>query len=203
MFVNVAYHVFCNSAPPRTAFSNACTRHCLRDPARDVVLTSHKSDLEIDGTFKDLYVMLDRVDVHCIWVSEKVLSLLPTPLPNVPGGEIPAKGVFCDNAIDIVTKFYPKPSKERTTKFIKDAMWELNKLGIVGIHDAGVFPSELKLYEELSNDEDWNVRVYAMIECETRNTFCPESAKKISTPDGKLHVRSVKLFGGPYILPLL
>ncbi|KAF2644553.1 amidohydrolase 3 [Massarina eburnea CBS 473.64] len=152
-------------------------------------------DLEIDSNFKDLYVMLDRVDVHCIWVSEKVLSLLPEPLPNVPGGEIPAKGVFCDNAMDIVMKYYPKPSKERKTKFIKDAMYELNKFGIVGIHDAGVFPAEFKLYQELCQDDDWTVRVYAMLECETRNTFCPEDVTKQATLNGRLHVRSVKLFG--------
>ncbi|KAF1954951.1 amidohydrolase 3 [Byssothecium circinans] len=153
------------------------------------------NDLEIDSTFKDLYVMLDRVDVHCIWVSGKVLSLLPDPLPEVPGGEIPAKGVFCDNAMDIVMKYYPKPNREQRTKFIKDAMYELNKFGIVGVHDAGVFPSEFKLYEELSQDDDWTVRVYAMLECETRNTFCPQDATKGATPDGKLQVRSVKLFG--------
>jgi predicted amidohydrolase YtcJ len=82
--------------------------------------------------------MLDRVDVHCIWVSNKVLSLLPTKIDNIPGGEIPAKGVFCDNAMEIVLKHYPEPGKERKTKFVKDAMLELNKLGIVGMHDAGV-----------------------------------------------------------------
>lgn len=146
--------------------------------------------------------MLDRVDVHCIWVSENVLSLLPNPLPQVPGGDIPAKGVFCDNAMEIVMKYYPKPSKERRTKFIKDAMYELSKLGIVGMHDAGVFPSELKLYEELSMDEDWTVRVNAMVECQTRNTFCPGDVEKISKPNGKFHVQSVKLFAGmhPWLL---
>jgi predicted amidohydrolase YtcJ len=153
-------------------------------------------DLEINSDFKEQYIMLDRVDVHCIWVSEAVLALLPSPLPDIPGGEIPANGVFCDNAMDIVTQHYPKPNKERKTKFVKEAMWELNKLGIVGIHDAGVFPAELDVYEELSNGEDWNVRVYAMLECETRNTFCPENARKIETPNEKLFVRSVKLFGG-------
>ncbi|KAJ4299520.1 hypothetical protein N0V90_004765 [Kalmusia sp. IMI 367209] len=151
-------------------------------------------DLEIGGSFKDLYVMLDRVDVHCIWVSEKVLSLLPKPFPQVPGGEIPARGVFCDNAMDIVMKYYPKPSKARRTKWLQDAMFELNKHGIVGMHDAGVFPSELKLYEELAANDTWSVRVYAMIECETRNTFCPDDVTKVSTSDGKLHVQSVKLF---------
>ncbi|KAF2200986.1 hypothetical protein GQ43DRAFT_52041 [Delitschia confertaspora ATCC 74209] len=153
------------------------------------------ADLEIGGQFKDLYVMLDRVDVHCIWVSPKVLSLLPLPIPEVPGGDIPAMGIFCDNAMDLVLEHYPKPSSERRAKFLKDAMWDLNKLGVVGMHDAGVFPSELKLYEELADNEDWTVRVYAMMECEKRNTFCPEDAVKISRDDGKLSVRSVKLFG--------
>ncbi|CAI6334549.1 unnamed protein product [Periconia digitata] len=151
-------------------------------------------DLEINDKFRDLYVMLDRVDVHCIWVSKKVLSLLPNPLPEVPGGEIPAEGIFCDNAMEIVLKHYPEPTVERKTKFIKDAMHELNKFGVVGMHDAGVTPSHLKLYETLSLDENWTVRVYAMIECETRNTFCPNEAIKVETPNGKLRVQSVKLF---------
>jgi predicted amidohydrolase YtcJ len=144
--------------------------------------------------------MLDRVDVHCIWVSEKVLSLLASPLPEVPGGEVPASGVFCDNAMDTVMKYYPQPSKERKARYVKDAMRELNKLGIVGMHDAGVSPSELDLYEELVEDADWSVRVNAMIECETRNTFCPTEARTIAAPNGKLHVRSVKLFGGRSML---
>ncbi|KAJ4368577.1 hypothetical protein N0V86_009484 [Didymella sp. IMI 355093] len=154
------------------------------------------SDLEIGEAFKEQYVMLDRVDVHCIWVSDKVLELLPSPLPEVPaGGEIVAKGVFCDNAMEMVLEHYPKPGRDRKSKFVKDAMFELNKLGIVGMHDAGVVPGDLKLYEELSNDADWTVRVNAMIECDTRNTFCPSDVKKVSTANGKFHVRSVKLFG--------
>jgi predicted amidohydrolase YtcJ len=140
--------------------------------------------------------MLDRVDVHCIWVSNKVLSLLPTNIGDVPGGEIPAKGIFCDNAMDIVLRHYPKPGKARKTKFVKDAMRELNELGIVGMHDAGVTPTELQLYEELSRDDDWNVRVNAMVECEDRNTFCPQAVKQVLTLNGMFHVRSVKLFGG-------
>ncbi len=142
--------------------------------------------------------MLDRVDVHCVWVSEKVLSLLPSQLPNIPGGEIPETGVFCDNAMDIVLEHYPRPNKAQKTKFVKDAMADLNKFGIVGMHDAGVIPGDLELYQELSTNGDWTVRVYAMIECDVRNTFCPEAVGKISTPDGNFHVKSVKLFGGMY-----
>lgn len=137
-------------------------------------------------------------------MSEKVLDLLPSPLPAVPaGGEVVAKGVFCDNAMEMVLEYYPKPGKDRKSKFVKDAMIELNSLGIVGMHDAGVVPGDLRLYKELSNDEDWTVRVNAMIECDARNTFCPDEVKKVSTPNGMFHVRSVKLFGGTWLFPIL
>lgn len=142
--------------------------------------------------------MLDRVDVHCVWVSNKVLSLLPSPLPETPGGEIPASGVFCDNAMDIVMAQYPTPDKERKSQFIKSAMQDLNQLGIVGMHDAGVLPNDLKMYEELADQEDWTLRVYAMMECDKRNTFCPEDSFKVTRDDGLLDVRSVKLFAGTY-----
>lgn len=126
-----------------------------------------------------------------------MLELLPSPILEVPaGGEVVSEGVFCDNAMDLVLEHYPKPSKDRKAKFVTDAMVELNKLGIVGMHDAGVVPSELKLYEELSSAGAWTVRVNAMIECDARNTFCPHDVKKFSTPNGMFHVRSVKLFGG-------
>ena len=116
---------------------------------------------------------------------------------------MPAKGVFCDNAMDIVLEYYPKPTKARKTEFIKTAMAELNKHGIVGMHDAGVVPADLELYEELANDPDWTVRVNAMIECDVRNTFCPGAVRKVSTPNGRFHVNSVKLFGGLYTRPTL
>lgn len=170
-----------------------------------MILTSSKSDLESSAILAGKYIMLDRVDVHCIWVSSSVLSLLPDSLPEIPGGEIitdPGPGVFCDNAMDIVLEQWPKPTKEKKIGFIKNAMIELNKVGLVGMADAGVTPSNLMIYDELaeksSNDQegDWTVRVYAMVECDKRNTFCPEDAPWIERTDGMLSVKSVKLFGG-------
>lgn len=159
--------------------------------------------------------MLDRVDVHCTWVSQAVLDLLPQDIPDVPGGEIirtPGMGVFCDNAMDIVMALWPRPNAAKKKEFVKSAMKELHKVGLVGMHDAGVFPRDIALYNEMSQtSEDWTLRVYAMLECAERNTFCPEDAKKIEHPDGFFAVRSVKLFAGtqppflhpPFYTPLL
>ncbi|AEO64549.1 uncharacterized protein THITE_2110802 [Thermothielavioides terrestris NRRL 8126] len=154
--------------------------------------------LEEDELLRGKYFMLDRVDVHCTWVSKAVLDLLPADLPEeVPGGEIvrtPGMGVFCDNAMDLVTALWPRPSAERKKTFVASAMRELHKVGLVGVHDAGVLPQDLALYDEMSRSDDWTLRVYAMVECPERNTFCPEEAVKVDHPDGMLSVQSVKLF---------
>ncbi|KAK4159342.1 amidohydrolase 3 [Cladorrhinum sp. PSN259] len=157
--------------------------------------------LEGDEELKGKYVMLDRVDVHCTWVSKAVLDLLGDDVPDdVEGGEIvrtPGMGVFCDNAIDLITAVWDKPGKERRKEWVGSAMRELNKVGIVGMHDAGVLPEDVGMYEEMAEEgqkEKWTVRVYAMYECPERNTFCPDLVKKVERDDGTLKVRSVKLF---------
>lgn len=153
--------------------------------------------------------MLDRIDVHCTWVSHAVLDLLPQDLPDeIPGGEIvvdPGRGVFCDNAMDrIVYPLYPQPSPQRKREFVRVAMASLNSVGLVGMHDAGATPETLALFAEMAEEESvagagggWTLRVYAMLECAVRNTFCPDAFPKMTRGDGFLTVRSVKLFAGP------
>lgn len=71
---------------------------------RSILTACDQADLSADDKLKDLYIMLDRVDVHCIWVSQAVLNLLPDPISDVDGGEVvrePGMGVFCDNAVSI------------------------------------------------------------------------------------------------------
>lgn len=163
------------------------------------MLTWKKAELEADENLKGRYIMLDRVDVHCVWVSQAVLELLPDPLVDIPGGEIirePGMGVFCDNAMDLIMLHWPRPGVDMKKRFVKDAMKSLNSVGLVGMHDAGVVPKDLDLYKEMAGKDDWTVRVYAMIECEKRNTFCPEQVSKFVHEDGFLQIQSVKLFAG-------
>ncbi|KAI1500770.1 amidohydrolase family-domain-containing protein [Biscogniauxia marginata] len=155
------------------------------------------NDLAADKELSDLYIMLDRVDVHCIWVSQAVLNLLPDLIPDIPGGEIvrdPGMGVFCDNAMDMVMALWPKPDNEKKQKFVKSAMGKLNEVGLVGIHDAGATPGNLQLFRDLAGGDDWTVRVYTMVECYERNTFCPDEVERYNSPDGFLSIQSVKLF---------
>lgn len=153
--------------------------------------------------------MLDRVDVHCVWVSRAVLDLLPADIPDIPGGEVvrePGLGVFCDNAMNMVMALWPAPGPDRKKAFVRSAMRELNRVGLVGMHDAGATRAHVDLFEDMVRDardgkDEWSVRVYAMHECEKRNSFCPREARKVEDERGFLTVRSVKLFAGAYSVP--
>ncbi|KAL6819293.1 amidohydrolase family domain-containing protein [Trichoderma camerunense] len=155
------------------------------------------NDIEQDDELRGIFMMLDRIDVHCSWVSKAVLNLLPEEIPDVPGGDIirdPGPGVFCDNAMDMIMALWPKPGEEEKAQAVKSAMKELNKVGLVGMHDAGVTADNARLYSELATSPDWTVRVYSMLECEKRNTFCPEATSQIALSNGMFGLRSVKLF---------
>jgi predicted amidohydrolase YtcJ len=100
--------------------------------------------------------------------------------------------------MDLVMQYWPKPNKAKRTEFVKAAQTALNAVGLVGMHDAGVVPENLELYQELADTDDWTVRVYAMLECEKRNTFCGEDVKQFSHNQGMLSLQSVKLFAGEF-----
>ncbi|KOS20310.1 putative amidohydrolase [Escovopsis weberi] len=158
--------------------------------------TAH--DLEGDEQLAGLYVMIDRIDIHCTWVSQAVLDLLPADIPDVPGGEVirePGYGVFCDNAMDMVLAHWPAPGPHKKADQVRKAMASLNEVGLVGMHDAGQYPAQSRLYAQLAaSADDWTVRVYGMLLCDAKNTFCLPDAARVERDDHRLVVRSVKLF---------
>jgi hypothetical protein len=87
----------------------------------------------------------DEVDV------DSVLDLLK-PLPSeIPGGEIvrdPGLGVLCDTASTLVENISPNKTEEESVAMFKLAMKDLNSVGLVGVHEAGVFPQYIKLYQK-------------------------------------------------------
>ncbi|CUS15259.1 unnamed protein product [Tuber aestivum] len=163
------------------------------------ILPVGNEQLSQDPELSGLYIMLDRVDGHCVWVSEPVLNLLPAPFPEIPGGEVitnPGVGVFCDNAMDPVFSAWPRPGRDEKIGFLEDAMKSLHSVGIVGIHDAGVLPADVEMLNDLADAGRLTLRFYAMLECPVRNTICGSKVRMVHREDGKLSVRSVKLFAG-------
>jgi len=169
-------------------------------------LTLSQKELGEDTTLSDLYIMLDRVDVHCVLTSQKVLELLPNPLPEAPPGGViitePGPGVFCDNAMDaIIYPLAPKPDVAQKTRWFHAAFAELNKVGIVGVGDAGMRPDDVSILEPMVHKDELTIRIDVMLECAERNAYCPEETKGLKlldSPDGMgadmLMLGGVKLF---------
>ncbi|ATZ45198.1 hypothetical protein BCIN_01g00200 [Botrytis cinerea B05.10] len=154
-----------------------------------------------DPELKDLYIMLDRVDIHCVWTSEKVLSLLPDPLPeSPPGGEIitnPGPGVFCDNAMDnYIYPLAPKPDASQKVRWLKTAMEELNKVGITAMSDAGMRMEDVKILQDLARRDELTVRIRVMAECDERNTFCHQELRTVKVIRDGSGGGDMLLFGG-------
>ncbi|KAG4443264.1 hypothetical protein IFR05_001208 [Cadophora sp. M221] len=145
-------------------------------------------ELAEDPALADLYIMLDRVDVHCVLTSQKVLDLLPSPLPEAPPGGVvvtdPGPGVFCDNAMDVIVfPIAPKPDVAQKTRWFKTALAELNKVGIIGVGDAGMRPEDVAILETLGEKGELTLRINVMLECAERNTYCPDETKDLKLLD--------------------
>ena len=175
-------------------------------PVERLNADTSQEDLSDDPLLKDLYIMLDRVDVHCVLTSQKVLDLLPNPLPDAPPGGVvvtdPGPGVFCDNAMDaIIYPLAPKPDNTQKTRWFKTAMKELNKVGIVGVGDAGMRPDDISILESMAENRELSIRINVMLECTERNTYCPSETRGLKLPKSKdalgsntLMLGGVKLF---------
>lgn len=132
--------------------------------------------------------MLDRVDVHCVLTSQKVLDLLSDPLPEAPAGGVvvtdPGPGVFCDNAMDyLIYPLAPQPTVVQKTNWFKTAMMELNKVGIIGMGDAGMRADDVMILEDMAGKGGLTVRMNVMLECAERNTYCPEETRTLKLVD--------------------
>jgi predicted amidohydrolase YtcJ len=119
----------------------------------------------------DRPVFLTRVDGHAAWVNRKALEIakITRETPDPPGGKIlhDAKGeptgVLIDRAQGLVSSKMPSRTLEQTERQLARAAKECARLGLTGIHDAGVGQQEIDAYRRLIAKRELPVRVYAMI----------------------------------------
>jgi predicted amidohydrolase YtcJ len=73
---------------------------------------------------------------------------------EIPGGEIirdPGLGVLCDTAATLVENISPAKSEKQSISAFKLAMKSLNSVGLVGVHEASVFPQTIDMYQRYSS----------------------------------------------------
>ncbi|KIY69253.1 hypothetical protein CYLTODRAFT_394012 [Cylindrobasidium torrendii FP15055 ss-10] len=157
------------------------------------------ADFEQDPVLVGRPIALRRVDVHAMWVSQRVLELTG-PLPeSVEGGIIirdadnKPTGVFVDNAMDLIP--LPKRSDEVVKEYFETTMREALKYGLTSVHDADSNPSDIEFYKRQAEDGNLPIRLYLMGNVQSEEYWGSKIQRLVNYgKDGRLNVRSVKLF---------
>tara|TARA_R110002049_G_scaffold297165_1_gene485924 strand:- start:6928 stop:8568 length:1641 start_codon:yes stop_codon:yes gene_type:complete len=126
---------------------------------------------DIDAVIKDRPVWLRRIDGHAGWANSKMLEIagITDDTPDPVGGKIlrdsngKATGVLIDLAMDQVEKHIPEPDKNEIKQAYLKAIESLVALGMTGMHDAGVSTTDAEVLIAMADNNELNMRVYAMI----------------------------------------
>lgn len=153
-------------------------------------------------------VYLTRVDGNSAFVNQKALEIarINAETPDPVGGKIirndkgEPTGVLVNRAMNLVKDHFPvMDQSEKQKRFIK-AVEHCNEMGLTGIHEAGVSPTEIMMYKKLIDNKQLNIRLYAMLgeqEVPVLDVDLEPYFKKNRIDnygDHMLEVKSIKLF---------
>ncbi|TCO75421.1 amidohydrolase [Chromatocurvus halotolerans] len=152
----------------------------------------------LDAVSESVPIALSRVDRHALWVNSAALELadIDSDTPDPAGGQIlrdtdgQPTGVLIDNAMQLVLGAFPDEAPAVIATHQSRALHDLARLGMTGVHDAGVTADELTAYRSLLARSALPIRVYAMLR--------PDSDALLAQgphvdPSGMLAAQSVKI----------
>ena len=153
---------------------------------------------QLSAVSPDNPVWLTRVDGHAGLANAAAMSLagITRETPDPSGGEIirdepgDATGIFVDNAEDLIAAQITTPTAN-TADLILKAQEMCLSVGLTGVHDAGISPTEVEVYQKLAADGRLNLRVYAMVSGSHAQTYFRDHGLLIGD---RLTVRSAKLY---------
>jgi predicted amidohydrolase YtcJ len=147
-------------------------------------------------------VYMTRVDGHAGLVNARALELadVTAATQDPEGGRIirdaagNPTGVLIDRAQSIVAAVIPERTDQEIREAIVAAIAEANKWGLTGVHDAGVGPSTIDLFEELAREGRYDLRNYVMISSsdESLEKYFARGPQE-GLHDGRLWIRSIKV----------
>ncbi|MGZ3182693.1 MAG: amidohydrolase [Telluria sp.] len=126
---------------------------------------------ELDGVEAARPVYMERVDGHAGWANTKALALagITDKTPDPEGGKIlrdasgHATGVLVDAAKELVEKVLPRKTEAEARSQLDKALAEMARVGLTGVHDAGIGVGEDRLYRAYADHGKLTARIYAMI----------------------------------------
>jgi predicted amidohydrolase YtcJ len=116
-------------------------------------------------------VWLRRVDGHAGIANAAAMRLarITRDTPSPEGGEIlkdeagEPTGVLVDNAMALVESMVPAGARGRGEDLLLKAQELCLSAGLTGVHDAGVSPADVAVYERLAGEGELKLRCYLMV----------------------------------------
>ena len=157
---------------------------------------------ELDRAVPDRPVWLRRVDGHAGWANTAALKLAGIDARTVDPGDGRIErdaagqptGVLVDGAMNLIETRVPNPGPEESRAALHAALAEMARVGLTGVHDAGVDADTIALYQEEAEAGRLTARIYAMV-AGTGEDFDRVAAAgpRIGLGRDHLSVRAVKL----------
>ncbi len=116
-------------------------------------------------------VYLTRIDGNSAFANRKALeySGITKDTPDPFGGVITRKnngeptGVLINRAMNKVIENIPADSEERYREKFRKAVNSCLRVGLTGVHEAGVGPHAIEMYKDLFDKGKLKIRIYAML----------------------------------------
>jgi predicted amidohydrolase YtcJ len=132
--------------------------------------------LDLDKVCRDHPVVLRRSDLHLVVANTLALSKagITGSTPDPPEGLIDRDetgqptGVLRELAINLVSEIIPPPSEEETTTVMREAIPELYRLGLTGVHDFRLMggadgPPAFRAYQRLQDCGELALRLWMLL----------------------------------------
>jgi len=157
---------------------------------------------DLDAEITDRPVWLERIDGHAGWANKKAMELAGITRDTVspPGGEIiydqqgEPSGILIDNAMRLIIDIIPAPNTAEIKLALDAVSQHLLSLGITSAHDAGVLSSEHKVYRQLADNGEMQVRIYGMYSSTEDDLQQVLDAGHSSDSRDMYSVRSIKIY---------
>ena len=146
-------------------------------------------------------VYLTRVDGHAALVNAKALEAagVTASTQDPDGGRFirddrgSPTGVLIDRAQGVVSRVIPPESRDEIKAATLAAIAEANRWGLTGIHDAGVSPAVIAVYEELARAGQYNLRNYVMVRADEPTLDSVMRVGRRLAVNDRLWIRSIKI----------
>ncbi len=158
---------------------------------------------DLDSIAPKTPVVLIRVDGHAAWANSAALTLagLDRKTKDPEGGRImrgpkgAPTGILVDNAIDLVTRHLPAPTKDSVKKTLLAGQALCLEAGLTQVHDMGQSALEIEVLRELDEAGELSLRVYGMIDGSApEQEMLLKSGPRLAKQQQRYSLRGVKLF---------